>query len=1121
MASSTVAILTKADRHWSVFYAGVIMMVIFWAITPLQSGIFATVPQTISTLVTALEAYPLIPAKDQASKLNAEFMSSAYGIIWLDGQLPDFTTREYALEAFSIDTDSMNLNRNDTWNLPTTSYSTELTCTVAQVSRGIGQSYFYSNGQGCNVTGIGFETPQPGHQLLAYVGYQDGPQTDYSLTQSGNCSKNNNFHAFLAVAAPEGIGLSGTIEVLHPTALFCETHYYTQSVNASISSSNLSVIASLPTGPRKILSDEQFNSSHFEYFLNVGANPSMDLSDWPNTDQIDLYPQLNDTRLDWPINPMVGFAMGLSGASMDRFLEPEVLHHAFEDVHKLMFALAIHQLRGPASKTSKVIVGTQETSLKTIVVIRTFAIVVEALLVVVALGASTLLFLYWNRQSNLTKDPASLADMLAIAPSTETTQDTFRRLEGFDTRALEQTLAGRHYAISIRNSGDGSTIEAISTAEVPQAATGGLADGGGNKKEIIDMNSTVLPYELSWYFGGAFIMTVLASIVLVATLNMRIQTSNGKLYTRRRGCCKALNPFRSLIVPGFAIPSSNVIVQQIVLNYIPTAFATFLGPVWVLLNRLLCILQPFEELRHEDKESSASLDLKYTSLPPPLIVWRALRARHLTLSCVCIVALLVNPLAIALKGLFEINIVMTDQVREMNARFIPKFDGMMWDLVIGHTHSNILSDHLYVQRANMSNNASLPHWVAPDFYFLPHAFAALYESETIFESPTKGFGISIDCHELEQEDATNDIDFAMLSDGRVLNVTSFHSLPHGEIATCVPDRGQGDGVAPYDGLIGLAIPDSPGPYSTSIVSAMIAMYNHTTTSEERELCEAQMVLGWLHANIVPSTHNQTLLVAEDLDIRLMVCRSSFRAADFLVNTTSTGHVLSYAQSTPFDTNTDKYFGAIQVGRLLSTANYATNRLHGGIQGWNNNTFAAEWVNYLLKISMNSSALLDPSTPLPPYSSIVPAVQSLNRSLFAILLSLHPELFPRAELSTPAALGKLYTLQARVFMSKTMFIVALTILTLNLAVAVLYYACRPKRFLPRMPTSIASVLAYVAASHLLKDIKSGKESLGRSRYRYGKFVGTDGKPHIGIEKAELVVPLETKRSLRRRRGLLSR
>jgi hypothetical protein len=104
----------------------------------------------------------------------------------------------------------------------------------------------------------------------------------------------------------------------------------------------------------------------------------------------------------------------------------------------------------------------------------------------------------------------------------------------------------------------------------------------------------------------------------------------------------------------------------------------------------------------------------------------------------------------------------------------------------------------------------------------------------------------------------------------------------------------------------------------------------------------------------------------------------------------------------------------------------------------------------------------------------------------------------------------------------MLIVAVVILAVFMLVTITLYIRRPWRILPRMPTTLASQLAFFTASHALRDLAetsgmSEKERNSyvkglRQRYRFGRFVGTDGKPHIGIEREPLVQVL-TKQDLR--------
>lgn len=94
-------------------------------------------------------------------------------------------------------------------------------------------------------------------------------------------------------------------------------------------------------------------------------------------------------------------------------------------------------------------------------------------------------------------------------------------------------------------------------------------------------------------------------------------------------------------------------MQNLLENYIPTAIATLIEPLWVLINRLLCLLQPIEELQGCKAKAKNSIDLNYSSLPPQLVLFKAIRTGHIVVATVCFMALLANVLSVAFAGLFH------------------------------------------------------------------------------------------------------------------------------------------------------------------------------------------------------------------------------------------------------------------------------------------------------------------------------------------------------------------------------------------------------------------------------------------------------------------------------------
>lgn len=168
-------------------------------------------------------------------------------------------------------------------------------------------------------------------------------------------------------------------------------------------------------------------------------------------------------------------------------------------------------------------------------------------------------------------------------------------------------------------------------------------------------------------------------------------------------------------------------------DYIPTVIATFIEPVWILINRKLCIIQPLEELRTSRARASRSLTLNYNSLPAQLTIFKAVRAGHRLLALVCGMTLLANLLAVAFSGLFYQEVVPIARSTSVSAPFAAKFqvingstgppvDGILaksTSLYSGAFRGGSGEDHFLVSESNYTRNTSLPFWVDSHAMYLP------------------------------------------------------------------------------------------------------------------------------------------------------------------------------------------------------------------------------------------------------------------------------------------------------------------------------------------------------------------------------------------------------------------
>ena len=163
----------------------------------------------------------------------------------------------------------------------------------------------------------------------------------------------------------------------------------------------------------------------------------------------------------------------------------------------------------------------------------------------------------------------------------------------------------------------------------------------------------------------------------------------------------------------------------------------------MLLNRMLCLLQPFEELKSCRAKAKHSLDLRYSALPPSLALWRALRAKDHLLAAVCSISLLANVLTVGLGALLNPDAAFSETDMTLKAKSKPVFNSTA--LVIASRDSSF-QDFFYVTASNLSANTSLPPWTSKETYFLPAVLDIIYPAEVTLN--TYGFHVGLSCNEV-------------------------------------------------------------------------------------------------------------------------------------------------------------------------------------------------------------------------------------------------------------------------------------------------------------------------------------------------------------------------------------
>jgi hypothetical protein len=549
------------------------------------------------------------------------------------------------------------------------------------------------------------------------------------------------------------------------------------------------------------------------------------------------------------------------------------------------------------------------------------------------------------------------------------------------------------------------------------------------------------------------------------------------------------------------------------------------------------MLQPLEGLQGCNAKAKESIDANYSSLPPQLVVFKALRTKHFVLAAVCAMALLANLLAVAFSGLFnqgQLDVWYETsfqppyqyKVVPINGSIGP-IDGLLFGSanVSGAYQGGNGEDQFLIAESNATRNTPLPSWTDNSLFYLPlfaETASPAKTNSSYFEATTQALGAELDCTELKPG---NNFDVSMTNVDIQINMYMNFTVPGatGNVR-CSTNRTVWAGDA-TSGPYGRSSNCVTGPSATEIVSMVQPREN--ATQQEREACMSTIVFVWMRraSGTCPLGKKMTL---EEQDSLFVQCRPKVVTGRGKIQVDASGRLRHPAQNIRMDAPIDTGHTNAGTQNVLSNdvinivgqSNLYLFRYSGA--SFHNDSFTYDYTNYFVRRAINSTRFIDPTKPLPTLSDIVGPLNKAYSKLFAIWLGTNKKnLFvPVGAEKAPSINGYKVQSEKRLFLSKTMFIISQAILCTYVIVAIWVYARRPGRYLARMPTSIASLIALFAASTAVEEMcgMSHLDKKGRarhlerldSRYGFGSFIGGgDGRVHIGIEKVPLVVKPRTK------------
>lgn len=585
--------------------------------------------------------------------------------------------------------------------------------------------------------------------------------------------------------------------------------------------------------------------------------------------------------------------------------------------------------------------------------------------------------------------------------------------------------------------------------------------------------------------------------------------------------------------------------MTVLTNLIPTAFATFIEPFWFLLNRLLCILQPFDDLRKGDARAEQTINARYTSVTPQLAFWRAFRAKHYLLALICAVALSTSVLAVALSGLFNEKQVLLAIPSTTTMRKEGVFDGSPFvirsssELASLNTGYKVL-DNYYVAIANLSQKASLPPWVDKNNYYIPFDLPIEPDGENAteidlemksFSAQTRGFGLDVKC---TSPSASGDGDTFVFrpvydSDARagfgsdLVEFLYTHKGADGREYRC----GASQTAMNTRGVINNTLLDYVYPVSSAGPQRFEGITQLTSEFFENiDYCGKQFLAGWARLGPATSTSNLFEEKGSDyegrsLDSTFVHCTTSLKTALFNVEVDLSGRIISANQSGEYATDLE-FLGGHEPDEIESPVDGLLRQISYMVAHpdttpsleWSNDSYAHSWLSSAIIAKRGSDAWLSIDASPPTPEEVIPEVEYIYRQVAAIIMSFDQQLFKTP--AEPIEINVNLNIQEeRIFLETASFWICISLLAIQLLTLFIFYWNRPGRFLPRMPLSIASIISFVSASHAVQDL--ARDDKDQLRFGYGRFRGVDGKTHVGIEKEPLVIPLQSENPERRKKG----
>ncbi|KAK7418111.1 hypothetical protein QQZ08_011366 [Neonectria magnoliae] len=972
-----------------------------------------------------------------------------YTIDMYNQSYPKFTTSSYALLPFRLH-DNLSASRTErNWTAETTKLWVDVDCSPAKVSEGKymnttlprvasdiegnerttyihfeSMSYTAQLDRGCSVELELDLSLRYWYPILGTASPVDRPKRDqkpYAIDRNGlwNCPTSFDNSSLVVVywATPLDMSLNASKE-MNITALQCDLSYHKQRVRATVESQNLQPIdmAIQKLSKPKPLRHGEFNAT--SYLKSVPGDGRVE-STAENMDYKEGYTGGVVKYCD----SFCTYITEARGYEKKLFSDADRLGRAAQLFYQQLFSLTV-STRLVKEKRPDQGSATSAVYMTNIMLSRLFAVLSEVLLLLAAAALGYLSFSLASSTCHLSQSPSSIADLIDIAHNSPEVVELLEPMDSASEKALAHSIGGVNLKLDL----DHKLAAKQTRAEQPHGPRGLKTADPQHYKPI-------KPWILRRVTGSVLMVVLLAGIVVLAYF---------KAVERREN--------------GLQRPSQPFEVLQLLENYIPTAFATGIEPIWILLTRTMCVFQPFNDLWKGNSSPRRSIAATHTSVPPQLALFKAIHSRHILLSLLCFAVLLANALAIALSALFIERPVTVQQPEELDFQDQAKFiSSKVGSLRYTDTWDDPVRSIIW---ANMTAGSRLPPWVSTKFFFQPLAMTGTDQSQTMNEYTvrTRGFGANVNCTAIPPLPYSD----YPLSDNIKMIFSCDEPVAYLRAEYLRRAHDTEDALAVFEEL----------PLAMTDVNIVLE-------DVQSGHCPPLLGLGWGRVHTIGENAN--------VSISQTICLPFVQTAIFDVTVDRDGFVARYHRTSDLQTLPNNPARENRANLLLLAVN--SKLATAGWAAQSTPTVADCLSDYIFK-DMNSRDFLDPKRPVPDPSELIPSIERAYSQIFAALLAIETDYLEATEAT--------FSVDTRIFMDNVAFIIIMAVLALDFLIALVFYLPETLYILLRPPTSALSIMAYIAPSRAVRD---GRPPGGwkEQTFSFGRYRGYDGKGHVGIEK----------------------